>query len=194
VELAQLSHLSTRLGARLTHLERQKGGIGLRGPGETQLETDRRLIAKRIRTLRARLEKPRASATPDVTCDAKCRCRRSRSSGIRTRASPPCSTGSRAATLCGDQLFATWIRPFGASASRGRRGGARDTVGFVRALPTNSSRRFAHPARGARGGPLAPRRRASDPLRDERMVQVRDVLAGIGAGTFASSRCSTRST
>ena len=57
VELAQLSHLSTRLVRGWTHLERQKGGIGLRGPGETQLETDRRLIAKRIRTLRARLEK-----------------------------------------------------------------------------------------------------------------------------------------
>ena len=57
VELAQLSHLATRLVRGWTHLERQKGGIGLRGPGETQLETDRRLIAKRIRTLKARLEK-----------------------------------------------------------------------------------------------------------------------------------------
>ena len=57
VELAQLSHLSTRLVRGWTHLERQKGGIGLRGPGETQLETDRRLIAKRIRTLRTRLSK-----------------------------------------------------------------------------------------------------------------------------------------
>src|SRR6202140_410666 len=57
VELAQLKHLSTRLVRGWTHLERQKGGIGLRGPGETQLETDRRLIAKRIRTLRSRLEK-----------------------------------------------------------------------------------------------------------------------------------------
>ncbi len=57
VELAQLSHLSTRLVRGWTHLERQKGGIGLRGPGETQLETDRRLIGKRIKTLRSRLEK-----------------------------------------------------------------------------------------------------------------------------------------
>lgn len=57
VELAQLSHLATRLVRGWTHLERQKGGIGLRGPGETQLETDRRLIAKRIRTLKSRLEK-----------------------------------------------------------------------------------------------------------------------------------------
>ena len=57
VELAQLRHLSTRLVRGWTHLERQKGGIGLRGPGETQLETDRRLIGKRIRTLTAKLEK-----------------------------------------------------------------------------------------------------------------------------------------
>ena len=57
VELAQLTHLSTRLVRGWTHLERQKGGIGLRGPGETQLETDRRLIGKRIRTLQARLAK-----------------------------------------------------------------------------------------------------------------------------------------
>jgi GTP-binding protein HflX len=57
VELAQLRHLSTRLVRGWTHLERQKGGIGLRGPGETQLETDRRLIGVRIRQLNTRLEK-----------------------------------------------------------------------------------------------------------------------------------------
>ena len=56
VELAQLRHLSTRLVRGWSHLERQKGGIGLRGPGETQLETDRRLIGKRIRQLNARLQ------------------------------------------------------------------------------------------------------------------------------------------
>jgi GTP-binding protein HflX len=57
VELAQLRHLSTRLVRGWTHLERQKGGIGLRGPGETQLETDRRLIGQRISRLRERLNK-----------------------------------------------------------------------------------------------------------------------------------------
>jgi GTP-binding protein HflX len=57
VELAQLKHLSTRLVRGWTHLERQKGGIGLRGPGETQLETDRRLIGIRIKQLNRRLEK-----------------------------------------------------------------------------------------------------------------------------------------
>ncbi|MGB3916373.1 GTPase HflX [Thiothrix litoralis] len=57
VELAQLKHLSTRLVRGWTHLERQKGGIGMRGPGETQLETDRRLIAERIKQIDKRLEK-----------------------------------------------------------------------------------------------------------------------------------------
>ncbi|MES9914177.1 MAG: ribosome rescue GTPase HflX, partial [Candidatus Sedimenticola sp. 4PFRAG1] len=57
VELAQLRHMSTRLVRGWTHLERQKGGIGLRGPGETQLETDRRLLNNRIAQLRRRLEK-----------------------------------------------------------------------------------------------------------------------------------------
>ncbi len=59
VELAQLQHLSTRLIRGWTHLERQKGGIGLRGPGETQLETDRRLVGFRIKLIHQRLEKVR---------------------------------------------------------------------------------------------------------------------------------------
>jgi GTP-binding protein HflX len=57
VELAQLRHISTRLIRGWTHLERQKGGIGLRGPGETQLETDRRLLRARIKSILRRLEK-----------------------------------------------------------------------------------------------------------------------------------------
>lgn len=59
VELAQLQHMSTRLVRGWTHLERQKGGIGLRGPGETQLETDRRLLRGRIKSILKRLEKVR---------------------------------------------------------------------------------------------------------------------------------------
>ena len=57
VELAQLRHMSTRLIRGWTHLERQKGGVGLRGPGETQLETDRRLLRERMTNIRKRLEK-----------------------------------------------------------------------------------------------------------------------------------------
>ena len=59
VELAQLTHMSTRLVLGWTHLERQKGGIGLRGPGETQLETDRRLLRARIKSIQARLQRVR---------------------------------------------------------------------------------------------------------------------------------------
>ena len=59
VELAQLKFISTRLVRGWTHLERQKGGIGLRGPGETQLETDRRLLAQRVKHLEKRLQKVR---------------------------------------------------------------------------------------------------------------------------------------
>jgi GTP-binding protein HflX len=57
VELAQLEHLATRLVRGWTHLERQKGGIGMRGPGETQLETDRRLIGKRVKLLKEKLQR-----------------------------------------------------------------------------------------------------------------------------------------
>jgi GTP-binding protein HflX len=57
VELAQLEHLSTRLVRGWTHLERQRGGIGMRGPGETQLETDRRLLGARVKTLKEKLHK-----------------------------------------------------------------------------------------------------------------------------------------
>jgi GTP-binding protein HflX len=59
VELAQLTHMSTRLVRGWTHLERQKGGIGLRGPGETQLETDRRLLRARIKSIQGRLDRVR---------------------------------------------------------------------------------------------------------------------------------------
>lgn len=63
VELAQLRHLATRLVRGWTHLERQKGGIGLRGPGETQLETDRRLLRNRIVQIQSRLEELKSSVS-----------------------------------------------------------------------------------------------------------------------------------
>ena len=71
VELAQLQHLSTRLIRGWTHLERQKGGIGLRGPGETQLETDRRLLRNRIKLINQRLEKVRQSRDQNRRARAK---------------------------------------------------------------------------------------------------------------------------
>jgi GTP-binding protein HflX len=185
VELAQLSHLATRLVRGWTHLERQKGGIGLRGPGETQLETDRRLIAKRIRTLRLRLEK----------------LDRQRDTGRHVRREVPVPTvalvgytNAGKSTLfnaltgsdsyVADQLFAT-LDP---TVRRVKLAGVgevvlADTVGFVRALPHELVAAFRSTLQEAREADLLLHVvDASDPLRDERMEQVREVLRGIGAG------------
>jgi GTP-binding protein HflX len=185
VELAQLSHLATRLVRGWTHLERQKGGIGLRGPGETQLETDRRLIAKRIRTLRSRLEK----------------LDRQRETGRHVRREVPVPTVALVGytnagkstlfnTLTGsdtyvaDKLFAT-LDPTVRRIELPGIGEVvlADTVGFVRALPHELIAAFRSTLQEARDADLLLHVvDASDPLRDERMEQVREVLRGIGAG------------
>ena len=185
VELAQLSHLATRLVRGWTHLERQKGGIGLRGPGETQLETDRRLIAKRIRTLRMRLEK----------------LDRQRETGRHVRREVPVPTVALvgytnagkstlfnaltgADSYVADQLFAT-LDP---TVRRIKLAGIgevvlADTVGFVRALPHELVAAFRSTLQEARDADLLLHVvDSSDPLRNERMEQVREVLRGIGAG------------
>ncbi len=137
VELAQLEHLSTRLVRGWTHLERQKGGIGLRGPGETQLESDRRMIATRIRQLGERLARV-------------ARHRSVASSGRRRREIPTVSlvgyTNSGKSTLfnrltdagvvAADQLFMTLDPTLRRVPLAG--GPAfvlADTVGFIRDLP-----------------------------------------------------------
>ena len=185
VELAQLSHLATRLVRGWTHLERQKGGIGLRGPGETQLETDRRLIAKRIRTLKARLEKlarqrdtsrhvRREVPVPTVALVGYTNAGKSTLFNALT--------GS--ATYVADQLFAT-LDP---TVRRVKLDGIgevvlADTVGFVRALPHELVAAFRSTLQEARDADLLLHVvDASDPLRDERIEQVREVLRGIGAG------------
>ncbi len=185
VELAQLSHLSTRLVRGWTHLERQKGGIGLRGPGETQLETDRRLIAKRIRTLRGRLEK----------------LDRQRETGRHVRREVPVPTVALvgytnagkstlfnsltgSATYVADQLFAT-LDPTVRRVDLSGIGEVvlADTVGFVRALPHELIAAFRSTLQEARDADLLLHVvDASDPLRNERVAQVREVLGGIGAG------------
>jgi GTP-binding protein HflX len=185
VELAQLSHLATRLVRGWTHLERQKGGIGLRGPGETQLETDRSLIAKRMRTLRARLDK----------------LDRQRDTGRHVRREVPVPTVALvgytnagkstlfnaltgAENYVADQLFAT-LDP---TVRRVKLAGVgdvvlADTVGFVRALPHELVAAFRSTLQEARDADLLLHVvDASDPLRDERIDQVREVLRGIGAG------------
>ncbi len=137
VELAQLEYLSTRLIRGWTHLERQKGGIGLRGPGETQLETDRRLIGKRVKLLKKRLAALQRQRKVQ---------RRSRQ---RTNIMSVSIVGytnagkstlfnklTRAQTYAADQLFATldtttrklFISEQGSVV-------VSDTVGFIRDLP-----------------------------------------------------------
>jgi len=191
VELAQLRHLSTRLVRGWTHLERQKGGIGLRGPGETQLETDRRLIGKRIKTLDARLEK----------------LARQRDTGrsVRKRVPVPSvalvgytnagkSTLFRALTgsdaYVADQLFAT-LDP---TVRRLRLPHTpdivlADTVGFVRDLPHELVAAFRSTLVEARDADLLLHViDASDPEREERIAQVDEVLDGIGAGAIPQLR------
>ena len=185
VELAQLSHLATRLVRGWTHLERQKGGIGLRGPGETQLETDRRLIAKRIRTLKGRLEK----------------LSRQRDTGRQVRREVPVPTVALvgytnagkstlfnaltgSCTLVANQLFAT-LDPTVRQVKLAGVGEVvlADTVGFVHSLPHELVAAFRSTLQEAREADLLLHVvDAGDPLRDERMEQVRQVLRGIGAG------------
>ncbi len=185
VELAQLSHLASRLVRGWTHLERQKGGIGLRGPGETQLETDRRLIGKRIRTLKARLEKlarqrdtsrhvRREIPVPTVALVGYTNAGKSTLFNALT--------GS--AAYVADQLFAT-LDP---TVRRVKLEGVgevvlADTVGFVRALPHELVAAFRSTLQEAREADvLLHVVDAGDKLRDERIDQVRTVLKSIGAG------------
>ncbi|QBH95218.1 GTPase HflX [Limnobaculum zhutongyuii] len=137
VELAQLRHLATRLVRGWTHLERQKGGIGLRGPGETQLETDRRLLRDRIRQILARLEKVekqreqgrRARMRADIPTVSLVGYTNAGKSTLFNRI-------TTAGVYAADQLFATLdptlrrieVEDVGATVLA-------DTVGFIRHLP-----------------------------------------------------------
>ncbi|MDR2241038.1 MAG: GTPase HflX [Zoogloeaceae bacterium] len=143
VELAQLQHMATRLVRGWTHLERQKGGIGLRGPGETQLETDRRLLGKRVKVLKDRLkqlERQRA-----VRRRARTR-REMLAISLVGYTNAGKSTLFNALTKAGvyaaDQLFATLDtasrRLYLAGQASGQASGQAvlsDTVGFIRDLP-----------------------------------------------------------
>lgn len=179
VELAQLRHLSTRLVRGWTHLERQKGGIGLRGPGETQLETDRRLIGDRIRQLKERLK----------TVDA----RRSMNRSNRMKAEIPTValvgyTNAGKSTLFNaltdadvyvkDQLFATLdptVRRL--DLPEGEHVVLADTVGFVRDLPHELIAAFRSTLQEAREADLILHLiDASDPNRWQRVRQVNAVL------------------
>ncbi len=185
VELAQLSHLSTRLVRGWSHLERQKGGIGLRGPGETQLETDRRLIGKRIKYLSRRLE--RVARQRDLGRRAR------RQASVPTVALVGYTnagkstlfnalTGSGAYTA--DQLFAT-LDP--TLRRMNLEGGASlvlaDTVGFIRDLPPDLVAAFrATLEETLEADLLLHVVDAADPNHRECMQEVELVLKDIGAG------------
>jgi GTP-binding protein HflX len=137
VELAQLEHLATRLVRGWTHLERQKGGIGLRGPGETQLETDRRLIGKRVKALKEKLAKVRLQRAVQ-------RRARGRSNLLAVSLVGYTNAGkstlfnflTRAGVNAADRLFATLdTTTRRVHVGNGRPVVLSDTVGFIRRLP-----------------------------------------------------------
>lgn len=184
VELAQLEHLSTRLVRGWSHLERQKGGIGLRGPGETQLETDRRLLSQRIKALRARLDKVLT--------------RRDQGRASRRRARTPVIslvgyTNAGKSTLfnrltgediyAADQLFATLdptLRKM--SVPLGEPLILADTVGFIRDLPHELVAAFRATLEETREADvLLHVIDAADPERRAHTREVNEVLEQIGA-------------
>ena len=185
VELAQLSYLSTRLVRGWTHLERQKGGIGLRGPGEKQLESDRRLIGRRIKQIRNRLEQVRT--------------RRDQGRQARGKAAVPTValvgyTNAGKSTLfnrltgsevyAADQLFATLdptLRRY--ELARGGVVVLADTVGFIRRLPHDLVEAFHATLRETRAADLLLHVvDVNDDRADECIAQVDAVLEEIGAG------------
>jgi GTP-binding protein HflX len=184
VELAQLEHLSTRLVRGWTHLERQQGGIGMRGPGETQLETDRRLLGKRVKLLKERLEK--LSRQRGVQ-------RKARMRGDVLNVSLVGYTNAGKSTLfnalthagvfAADQLFATldttsrklWIEGAGNIVIS-------DTVGFIRDLPHSLVDAFHATLEAALDADvLLHIVDSASHARDEQVDQVNKVLAEIGA-------------
>jgi GTP-binding protein HflX len=137
VELAQLEHLATRLVRGWTHLERQKGGIGLRGPGETQLETDRQLLGKRVKVLKEKLAKVLSQRQVQ-------RRARGRSKVLAVSLVGYTNAGkstlfnrmTRAGVYAADQLFATLDTTTRRVHSENGAGIVlSDTVGFIRRLP-----------------------------------------------------------
>ena len=185
VELAQLNHLSTRLVRGWTHLERQKGGIGLRGPGETQLETDRRLLQVRVTQLKNKLEKVRQTR-------AQGRARRQKSD-VPTISLVGYTNAGKSTLFnrlvdeniyAADQLFATldtttralYLEALGGTVSLS------DTVGFIRDLPHGLIDAFQATLQEAVDADLLLHVvDAANPNFPEQIEQVQRVLAEIGA-------------
>ena len=184
VELAQLQHMSTRLVRGWTHLERQKGGIGLRGPGETQLETDRRLLRARIKSITGRLDKVRRQRDQG---------RRSRRRAELPTVSLVGYTNAGKSTLfnhltesevyAADQLFAT-LDPTLRRLDLEHAGPIilADTVGFISHLPHKLVEAFKATLEETLNADLLLHViDAASEERDEAIFQVQEVLAEIGA-------------
>ncbi len=184
VELAQLEHLATRLVRGWTHLERQKGGIGLRGPGETQLETDRRLIGARVKTLKSKLATLKRRR--DVQRRARVRAQVLSVSLVgytNAGKSTLFNALTHAGALTADQLFATLDtttrRLYLADAGNVT---VSDTVGFIRGLPHGLVAAFrATLEETIHADLLLHVVDASSAVRDAQMEEVNKVLAEIGA-------------
>ena len=193
VELARLQYLSTRLVRRWSHLERQSGGIGLRGgPGETQIELDRRMIGERIKSLKGRLEKVKRQRGTQ----RKARERRG-SFGVAlvgyTNAGKSTLFNAlvNARALAADQVFATldtttrslWLADRGdGETQRDLSASLSDTVGFIRDLPHKLVEAFEATLHEAADADLLLHVvDASSPQRLEQSAEVERVLREIGA-------------
>jgi GTP-binding protein HflX len=185
VELAQLQHLATRLIRGWTHLERQKGGIGLRGPGETQLETDRRLIGERVKMLRTRLAKLRKQHETQRRARGRNKTFSVSLVGYTNAGkSTLFNTLTKAGVYVANQLFAT-LDTTSRRLYLGEEAGnvvMSDTVGFVRELPHQLVAAFrATLEETIHADLLLHVVDGASPVRMEQIEQVNEVLREIGA-------------
>lgn len=185
VELAQLKHLSTRLVRGWTHLERQKGGIGLRGPGETQLETDRRLLALRIKQIQQRLAKVDKQRHQSRSKRKKADIATVSLVGYTNAGKSTLFNQLTGADIyTADQLFATLDPTLrNCQLSENNDIVLADTVGFIRHLPHELVAAFKSTLQEASDADLLLHVvDAHSDERDEIMVQVNHVLDDIDAG------------